>query len=170
MSEPFLGEIRLFGFNFAPKGWAPCNGQTMPIAQNTALFAVLGTQYGGNGSTTFALPNLQGSVTLGVDFNTYLPGSTGGSETVTLQATQIPSHTHGVNCSTDPGNAYGPPGNVWAPDAGGNAEYAAAASGSDQMNANAISVAGGGQPHNNLQPFTVLNYCIALVGIFPPRS
>jgi microcystin-dependent protein len=170
MSEPFLGEIRIFSFNFAPRGWASCNGQLLPISQNTALFAVLGTQYGGDGRTNFALPNLQGAVPLGADLRTYVPGSVGGSETVALQATQIPSHTHPVNCSTNAGNAYGPPGNVWAPDAGGNQEYAAAASGSDQMNVNSISSAGGGQPHNNLQPFAVLNYCIALTGIFPPRS
>jgi microcystin-dependent protein len=170
MSEPFVGEIRLFGFNFAPRGWAQCNGQLMPISQNTALFSILGTQYGGDGKATFALPNLQGAVPLGADSQTYVPGSTGGSETVTLQAAQIPLHPHGVNCSANPGNAYGPPGNVWAPDAGGNQEYAAAASSSDQMNANAIGVTGGGQPHNNLQPFSVLNYCIALNGIFPPRG
>lgn len=170
MSNPFIGEIRIFGFNFAPVGWAQCNGQIIPISQNTALFSILGTQYGGNGTSNFALPNLQGAVPLGADFNTYVPGGSGGSETVTLSVSQIPPHPHAVNCRSDPGNAYGPPGNVWAPDPGGSKEYANAASGSDQMNSSAIGPAGGGLPHNNVQPSLNLNYCIALVGVFPPRA
>jgi microcystin-dependent protein len=169
VSEPFVAEIRIFGFNFAPRNWAQCNGQLMPISQNTALFSLLGVNYGGDGKATFGLPNLQGAVPVGVDFANFQPGQTGGTETVALTAQQSPAHTHGVNCNTGQGNAYGPPGNLWAQDAAGVNEYAAASSG-DQMNAGAITMAGGGQPHNNLQPYLVLNYCIALTGIFPPRG
>lgn len=170
MSEPFIAEIRMFGFNFAPKGWAQCNGQLMPIVQNTALFSLVGTMYGGDGKTTFALPNLQGAVPLAAGTGNFVPGATGGVETVTLTSGQLPAHTHAPNCNSAAGNAFGPPGNIWAKDASGVNEYAAA--GASQMNPAAISPAGSvqPQPHNNLQPYLVLNYCIALVGVFPPRS
>lgn len=168
MSEPFLAEIRIFGFNFAPQGWAQCNGQLLPISQNTALFSLLGTMYGGDGKSTFALPDLRGAVPLAAN-DTLVPGSAGGEETVTLNSAQLPAHNHAVNCNSGAGNAYGPSGNMWAKDAAGTKEYAPGAS-ANQMNAGAISPAGGGQPHNNIQPFAVVNYCIALVGIFPPRN
>lgn len=168
MSEPFIAEIRLFGFNYAPQNWAPCNGQLMPIVQNTALFSLVGVMYGGDGKTTFALPNLQDAVPIAANTTNFVPGTTGGTETVTLNGNQLPAHTHAANCNSAAGNAYGPPNNIWASDAAGVNEYGPA--GATPMNAAAISPAGGGQPHNNLQPFVVLNYCIALTGIYPPRS
>jgi microcystin-dependent protein len=171
MSEPFIGEIRPFGFNFAPVGWAQCNGQLLPIAQNTALFSILGTTYGGDGRTTFALPNLQGIVAMGAGQGPGLSlrdlGETGGSETVTLTTQQIPPHNHPANCNAGNGNRLSPVGNFWAQDVGGSMEYGNA--GPLQMAAGAVGNVGG-DPHNNLQPYQVLNYCIALQGIFPPRS
>ncbi|MBL8295546.1 MAG: phage tail protein [Bryobacterales bacterium] len=168
MSEPFIAEIRMFGFNFAPQNWAQCNGQLLPIMQNTALFSLVGTMYGGDGKTTFALPNLQDAVPVAADTTDLVPGATGGVETVTLTESQLPAHSHAANCSSAAGNAYGPPGNIWAEDAAGVNEYGPAST--TAMNSGAISPAGGGQSHNNLQPFVVLNYCIALTGVFPPRS
>lgn len=172
MADPFLAEIKIFGFNFPPRNWAFCAGQLLPISQNTALFALVGTQYGGDGRTTFGLPNLQGIVPIhqgnGPGLSPRVVGQTGGVETVTLSVAQMPAHTHAAVCNSAPGNDYGPANDVWAQDAGGGNEYAAAASG--QMNTAALTPAGGGQPHNNLQPFLSINYCIALAGIFPPRS
>ena len=172
MSEPFIGEIRPFGFNFAPTGWVQCNGQLLPIAQNTALFSILGTTYGGDGRTTFALPNLQGIVAMGAGQGPGLTnrnlGETGGSETVTLTTQQIPPHNHPANCNAGNGNQLSPVGNFLAQDVGVSMEYGNA--GPSQMAAGAVGNVAGDQPHNNLQPFQVLNYCIALQGIFPPRS
>lgn len=168
MSEPFVAEIRMFGFDFAPKGWAQCNGQILPIAQNTALFSLVGTRYGGDGRTNFALPNLQDAVPLAADTSNFVPGTAGGVESVTLGSGQLPAHAHAVNCTLDAGNAFGPPGNIWAVDPSGVSEYSA--KGGSQMNPGAISPAGSGLPHNNLQPYLVLNYCIALIGVYPPRS
>jgi microcystin-dependent protein len=172
MSEPFVAEIRIFGFNFAPVGWAQCNGQLLPISQATAVFSLLGTYYGGDGRSTFGLPNLQGSAPMhwgnGPGLTPRSIGETGGESTVALTSTQMPQHTHTVNCNTADGDDYGPPGNVWAPDAAGNNLYAASSNG--QMAAAAIAAQGGGQAHNNLQPYQVLNFCIALQGVFPSRG
>jgi microcystin-dependent protein len=173
MAEQFLGELRLVGFNFAPQGWAFCNGQLLSIAQNTALFSLLGTLYGGDGQTTFALPNLQGRVP--IHFGTspglspYFQGETGGVENVTLAVNQMPAHSHLVNASANKGNKASPIGNFPASDAAGvTAEYTGSATG--DMNAAMIAQTGGNQPHENRQPFLALNWIIALVGIFPARQ
>jgi microcystin-dependent protein len=181
MSEPFLGEIRCFGFNFAPRGWAQCNGQIQSISQSTALFSILGTTYGGDGVTTFALPNLQGQIPMHWGnspggFNTQI-GEVQGQPSVTLNATQIPQHTHAVSAVTVP--------------AGGVSQRTAVAtntaflSGSRPPNRayqnpaqaitspfspKAILPTGGSQPHENTQPYLALNFCIALEGIFPARN
>jgi microcystin-dependent protein len=172
MSDPFVGEIRPFGFNFAPRGWAQCNGQLLPISQNTALFSILGTTYGGDGRTNFALPNLQGCVGMGAGQGAGLSlrnlGETGGEETVTLTTSQMPPHTHTADCNSGNGNQYAPAGNFWAQDAGGSKEYGD--TGPVPMAAGTIGNTGNGQPHSNLQPYLVVNYCIALQGIYPPRS
>jgi microcystin-dependent protein len=173
MSEPFVGQIQIFGFNFAPQGWALCAGQLLPINQNTALFSILGTTYGGDGRSTFALPNLQGRVPIqqgqGAGLTNRILGESSGQEFVTLLANQTPGHTHAANCNNNLGDNYDPAGHVWSTDGGGNNEYGPGTV-AGQMSANAILATGGGQPHNNMQPFLVLNYCIALQGIFPPRS
>lgn len=175
MSNPFVAEIRMFGFNFAPRGWALCNGQILPIAQNTALFSLLGTTYGGNGQTTFGLPNLQGRAPLhpgqGPGLSAYSLGQVGGTETVTLTQNQLPSHTHALNGITAP-----PPATGTVPDAtvglgrasGGNA-YGAAAN-LVSMSPQSLPPQGGNQPHNNLMPYLAVNFCIALQGIFPARN
>lgn len=171
MAEPFLGEIRTFGFNFAPQGWAMCNGQLLPISQNTALFALLGTFYGGNGTTTFALPNLQGRVGIqqgqGQGLSPYNIGQVGGSETVTLIQNQMPAHSHGVAASD--GNASGtrPGGSVLGRVQ--SAIYSAAPDGTT-MNPAMIATVGGSQPFGIIQPYLCLNFCIALQGIFPSRN
>jgi microcystin-dependent protein len=171
MSEPFLGEIRTFGFNFAPRGWAFCNGQLLSISQNTALFSLLGTFYGGNGQTTFALPDLQGRVGIhqgqGPGLSPYELGEVSGSETVTLTSAQMPTHSHQVVANATTATSGRTAGNVPARTSGNS--YAAAPDGTD-MNAGMIGTTGGSQPHTNLQPFLVLNFCIALQGIFPSRN
>jgi len=172
MSEPFVAQIQIVPFNFAPRGWAECNGQLLPISQNTALFSLLGTTFGGDGRSNFALPNLQGASPLhagqGPGLSQISLGQTGGESAVTLLQSEIPSHTHGANCNAGMGDQYGPPGNFWATDAGGNNEYAGTAN--SVMAGGAIAASGGSQPHNNLQPYLVLNFVIALQGIFPARS
>lgn len=170
MAEPFIGEIRLLPYNFAPNGWALCNGQIMSIAQNTALFSLLGTTYGGNGQTTFALPDLRGRVAVssgqGPGLSDYTLGEQSGLESVTLTQGQMPIHNHGVNCSTgDPDQ--GNPRNGFPANA---PSYAAGATAGATMNAGMIANTGGNQPHENRSPYLVLNYCIALVGIFPSRN
>jgi microcystin-dependent protein len=169
MTEPFLGELRLFPFNFAPRGWAFCNGQILSIAQNTALFALLGTTYGGNGQTTFALPDLRGRVPIsagqGPGLTSYSLGETGGTETVTLIATQMPAHSHLVNVSNATATSSRPNGNL--PAAGGS--YTDPGDGS-HFDAATVAPAGGSQPHENRQPYLTLNWCIALEGIFPSRN
>jgi microcystin-dependent protein len=172
MAEPFVGQIQIVGFNFPPTGWAFCNGQIMPISQNTALFSLLGTQFGGNGTSNFALPNLQGKVPLGMGngagLTPFVIGETSGEASVTLLATQMPAHTHNANSNAGMGDQYGPPADFWATDAGGNNEYGSGPNGS--MAQGAIAPAGSSQPHPNLQPFVVLNFIIALQGVFPSRS
>lgn len=172
MSEPFIGEIRSFGFNFAPVGWAQCNGQLLPIAQNTALFSILGTTYGGDGKSTFGLPNLMSRLAMGAGQGSGLSpralGESGGVESVNLTSGQIAPHSHPANANAGGGNQQAPAGNFWAQDAGGSKEYGD--SGPAQMAAAAVGGVGGGQAHSNLQPYLATNYCIALQGIYPPRS
>jgi microcystin-dependent protein len=172
MSDQFVAEIRIFPFNFPPIGWAMCDGQLQPIVQNTALFSLLGTQYGGDGKVTFALPDLQGRLPMhagsGPGLTPRTQGEQDGSEAVTLLTAEVPPHTHTAHCQSTDGDDYGPTNNVWAQDAGGNNEYAATANAT--MNPGQLLPVGGGLPHSNLQPYLVLNFCIALQGIFPPRS
>ena len=181
MSNPFLGEIRIFGFNFPPRGWAQCNGQLLSISQNTALFALLGTTYGGNGQTTFALPNLQGRVPIhqgqGPGLSNYVMGQTAGEENHTLIANEMPQHQHPVSpaCSAEDGDRSAAKNSFPASPlstVGGAAvnAYAGSASPSTAMGTTPSGPAGGSQPHNNLQPYQVVNFCIALAGIFPSRN
>lgn len=174
MSEPFLGEIRIMSFNYPPKGWAFCDGQTLSINQNQALFALLGTFYGGNGINTFQLPNLQGYVPIHagtVPFaNEYTQGQTGGEQNHTLIANEIPAHTHQVHCYSGPALTQNPAGNTWARDAASITSPYGKASPGGQMNPGTITTAGSSQPHLNMQPYLVLSYCIALTGIFPSRN
>jgi microcystin-dependent protein len=166
-TSPFIGELRTMSFGFPPKGWASCNGALLPIAQNQALFSILGTTYGGNGVQTFGLPNLQGRVAVGTG-NGFTLGQVGGSATVTLQSTQIPVHTHNANAF--PTTAVGPsaPGpTVLLGQFGVNA-YATSAN--TAMAAGTVGNSVGGQPHENRQPFLTVNVCIALQGIYPSRS
>jgi microcystin-dependent protein len=172
MAEPFVGQIAMFGFNFAPSGWALCNGQLLPISQNTALFALIGTYYGGNGTTNFALPNLQSTVAIhqgqGPGLSPYVIGQTGGTENVTLTSGQMPLHNHQVNANASPASGSRPAGSVLGRPT--TDIYAAAPDGSTTLNAGTISNTGGSQPHPNLQPFLVVNFCIALQGVFPSRN
>lgn len=163
MSTPFLSEIKLVSFNFAPKGWAECNGQLLPINQNQALFSLLGTTYGGNGQTNFALPNLKGEVPIHVG-NGFTLGQTGGTETVTINAQTMPSHNHTLSGTNNAAAGDDATNSIYA-QAGGNT-YAAYSS-PTPMGAQAIGNTGGSQPHTNLMPFLVLNFVIALQGIFP---
>ena len=175
MSNPFVAEIRIFPFNFAPKGWAFCNGQLMSISQNTALFSLLGTFYGGDGKSTFALPNLQGSAAMHTDQfsggGQFPIGSQSGSDTVTLLTSEMPSHGHTVQCDTNALNTSltSPSANVPG-NTSPNKIYSATTTPNTPMNPSMIGIAGGSQPHNNLQPYLVLNYCIALQGVYPPRT
>jgi microcystin-dependent protein len=173
MSNPFLAEIRIFTGNFAPRGWALCNGQLLPISQNTALFSLLGTTYGGDGRTNFALPNLQGATPMhpgqGPGLSLHDLGESGGSQTVTLLQSEMSAHAHTAKCNAGMGDQYAPTGFFWATDAGGNDEYAPGADG-HQMAAGSIAPAGDNQPHNNMQPFLTLTFIIALQGVFPARS
>lgn len=171
MAEPFLSEIRIMAFNFAPKGWAMCNGQTLPINQNQPLFALLGTVYGGNGQTTFNLPNLRGRVPNHY-FGSFNLGEQGGSEAVTINQSSMPAHLHGLNnnlAAVGGTNAtLGEPlANFWANN--GKAQYCTSAPNS-AMHPSAVSNVGGSQPHTNMQPYLVLNFCIALQGIFPSQN
>jgi microcystin-dependent protein len=171
--DPFIAEVRVFGFNFAPKGWAMCNGQLLSISQNTALFSLLGTTYGGNGKTNFALPNIQGSSVLspgqGQGLSLYDLGEIGGAATVSLLPAEMPAHNHTMRADTaDPADTNVPSPNAsYAQSTGGTLFQTAS---NAQMDATALARAGGDQPHNNMQPYLVLNYCIALQGVFPPRS
>lgn len=174
MAEPFIGQIMMAGFNFAPRGWALCNGQLMSIAQNTALFSLLGTYYGGDGRVTFALPNLQGRATVhqgqGPGLSPYVIGEESGEQNVTLISTEMPMHTHGANAVSGAGDKPSPIGNFWAGEAGGITFTYATGPANTTMNVMAIGLAGGSQPHNNQQPFLGLTFVIALEGIFPSRN
>lgn len=175
MADPFVAEIRIFPFNFAPTGWAWCDGQLLPISQNTALFSLLGTTYGGNGQSTFALPNLQGSAPMhpgqGPGLSLHDLGETGGSETVTLLESEIPSHSHAIRANDGDGLFPTPTNRVssgpgadrdlfWYKDGAPNAVMSPAASG----------ITGSSFPHNNMQPYLTFYFCIALQGVFPPRT
>jgi microcystin-dependent protein len=173
MADPFVAEIRIFPFNFAPKGWAFCDGQILPISQNTALFSLLGTTYGGDGKSNFALPDMQGNAPMhpgqGPGLSLHDLGETGGSQTVSLLESEIPSHSHSVSASAVDGTAKSPSGQKVASGVGVNM-YATAPSPMTNLNFMAISPAGGDQPHNNMQPYLTLSFCIALQGVFPPRT
>ena len=175
MSSQFVGQLMLVGFNFPPLGWATTSGQLLPISQNTALFSLLGTFYGGDGRSTFGLPNLQGCVAnsfgQGPGLSLYDQGETGGSSTVTLIASEVPAHTHALNTAAGKGNVSTPAGNsfVDAKEAPG-AMYSATTAPVVNMSTSAVTSFGGSQPHNNLMPYLVLNWVIAMQGIFPSRS
>lgn len=167
MSEPYVGEIRLFAGNFAPLDWAFCDGQILSIAQNVVLFELIGTTYGGDGQSTFALPDLRGRVPVHQG-NGYVQGQQGGQESVTLAAAQMPAHRHAMNASTAPASATQGPSQVL----GSSAAMRLYGSGAPDMamDANALAQAGGNQAHENMPPFVALNYIISLFGIFPSQS
>jgi microcystin-dependent protein len=172
MSNPFVAEVRIVGFNFAPRGWAFCDGQLLPLSQNTALFSLLGTMYGGNGKSNFALPDFQGRAPIqhgqGPGLSDYFIGETGGVETVALLESEIPSHGHAYQASDNVGERNNPAGNLYSiPDSG---RIYAAPSNLAPMSANSLVPAGGDQPHNNMPPYLTLNFIIAMQGVFPPRS
>ncbi len=174
MADPFVAEIRIFGFNFSPNGWAFCSGQLIPIGQNTALFSLLGTNYGGDGVSTFALPDLLGRAVMhwgqGPGLSNRLLGEMGGSAAASLIASELPAHTHAVSVATaadasaDRSNATA---NVLAKPA--DSSYATSGA-TTTMSPASTGIAGTGVPHNNMQPYLVLNFCIALQGVFPPRQ
>ena len=170
MSEPYLSEIRIVSFNFAPRGWAFCNGQTLPINQNQALFSLMGTTYGGNGLTTFQLPNLQGQVPVhmgaGPGLSVYTLGQAGGEASHTLNVGELPQHSHAVSASSAGANLQAPTNHYWA--APSTSSYSAHKGA--LMNAATIPAQGGSQPHYNLPPYLVVNFIIALVGIFPSHN
>ncbi len=175
MADPFVAEIRIFPFNFAPTGWAFCDGQLLPISQNTALFSLLGTTYGGDGKSTFALPNLQGSAPMhpgdGPGLSIHDLGETGGSDTVTLLNSEIPAHSHTMRANNGDGISPTPTNNVSSgPGADRDLFWYKDGTPNAAMNPSASGISGGGQPHNNLMPYLTFYYCIALQGVFPPRS
>ncbi len=183
MSDPFIGEIRMVGFNYAPYGWAFCNGQLIPIPQNTALFAILGNVYGGDGKTNFALPNFQGRVPVhsgysaGQGLTLRTPGQTGGCPTVTLTTNQMPVHNH-IPVAVPGNDSASPQDHTWGTIPAGREDSPAYYNGTANMvtmNTGAIGSAGGGtnpavSPHNNMQPYLAVNFVIATMGIFPPRG
>jgi microcystin-dependent protein len=166
MSDPYVGEIRLVGFTFAPIGWAFCDGSTMAISQNGVLYQLIGTTYGGDGQSTFRLPDLRGRVPIHMDPNNII-GSLSGAESVTLTAQQIPMHTHQAQCSGASSNTTNPAGNYWGSWA--DAQYSDQAP-SATMNGGALGPVGGSQPHDNMVPFVALTFIIALEGLFPAQN
>jgi microcystin-dependent protein len=175
MSSPFVAEIRIFGFNFPPKGWAFCDGQLLAISQNTALFSLLGTTYGGDGKSTFGLPDLQGIAPMqegqGPGLSQRFLGEIGGEQSVTLLQTEMPSHAHTVQAQSGAGTLIPPTGAAWAtPGAGRNLDMYHVSDGTNvQMNPFGTSITGGSLPHNNMPPYLCLNFCIAMQGVFPAR-
>jgi microcystin-dependent protein len=174
MADPFVAEIRIFPFNFAPKGWAWCDGQLMPLSQNTALFSLLGTTYGGDGKSNFALPDLQGRAPMhpgqGPGLSLHDLGETGGSETVTLLESEIPAHSHALMSNPAPGNRTSPAGNSIARVSGATPYLPPASVPLVAMSDQALAPAGGDAPHNNLQLYLTFYFCIALQGVYPPRT
>ncbi|HSS77023.1 MAG TPA: phage tail protein [Thermoanaerobaculia bacterium] len=170
--DPFVAEIRIFPFNFAPKGWAFCDGQILPLSQNTALFSLLGTTYGGDGKSNFALPNMQGNAPMhpgqGPGLSLHDLGETGGSDTVSLLESEIPSHSHGFIVSQSDATDQSPVNELLAAGVG-IGQYGTPGA-ITQLSSNALAPAGGDQPHNNMQPYLTLNFCIALQGVYPPRT
>jgi len=182
VTAPFIGELRIFGFNFPPRGWAFAQGQLLPIAQNTALFSILGTTYGGNGQSNFALPNMSGYAPMsqgqGPGLSPYVLGETSGETAVTLTTQEMPAHNHGLNAAApqpaNPAQVVGTPANnAFMSTSGPNFAYTAPPINPGtfvNMAPTAITQTGGGQPHNNRQPYLVLNFCVAMQGVFPPRN
>jgi microcystin-dependent protein len=172
MADPFVAEIRIFPFNFAPKGWAWCDGQLLPISQNTALFSLLGTNYGGNGKSNFALPDLQGRAPMhpeqGPGLSLHDLGEMGGEETVTLLESEIPAHSHSINASDQPADSNNPDGNAFA--AADNPIYSASFNTNVTLNPRTLTPGGGSMPHNNMMPYLTFYFNIALQGVFPPRG
>jgi microcystin-dependent protein len=175
VADPFVAEIRIFPFNFAPTGWAFCNGQLLPLSQNTALFSLLGTVYGGDGKSTFALPDLEGNAPMhpgqGPGLSLYDLGQFGGSETVTLLQTEMPIHTHVLSASNQPGEDPAPsPNHVLARSVGASLYQNNISQNLVAMASQALAPSGSSFPHNNMMPYLTLNFCIALQGVFPPRG
>jgi microcystin-dependent protein len=174
--NPFVAEIRIFPFNFAPKGWAFCDGQLLPLSQNTALFSLLGTTYGGDGKSNFALPNMQGNAPMhpgqGPGLSLHDLGENGGSDTVTLLESEIPSHSHALVALNQPADKFIPAATLGLARAKGGNGYVnpPPTTGFVAMSDQTVAPAGGDQPHNNLMPYLTLNFCIALQGVFPPRT
>lgn len=174
MADPFVAEIRILPYTFVPSGWARCDGQVLPLSQNTALFSLLGTTYGGDGKSTFALPDLQGRAPMhpgqGPGLSLHDLGEQGGTETVTLLDSEIPAHTHTVRASSDPAEVQAPgAGRALARSQNAQA-YSTSPSGPVGMAPQAVAPVGGDAPHNNMQPFLTVQFCIALQGVYPPRS
>lgn len=171
-ADPFIGEVQWFAGNYAPRGWAFCDGQILPISQYTALFSILGTTYGGDGRTTFALPDMRGRVAIhrgqGPGLSNHPLGQKAGTEAETLTINQLPSHTHGLQASNNAATAATPTGGL--PANGGRSNLYDTAAANTSMSASAISATGGGQPHNNMQPYVSLSCIIALQGLYPSRN
>jgi|SRR5579875_3640761 len=172
--NPYLGEIRIFSGNFAPKGWAMCNGQLLSIQSNAALFALLGTYYGGNGTSTFALPDLRSRLPVhqgqGQGLSPYNVGQNGGNESMTLNSQQLPRHNHNVATNGGPGNSPHPPNNLLASSTVANDNFYTNSSDGSMLNPSTMSFNGNSLPHNNLQPYLCMTFIIATQGIFPPRN
>lgn len=178
MDEPLMGVIAIFGCNFAPRGWAFCSGQIVPIAQNTALFSLLGTTYGGNGTSTFAYPDLRGRVPIGQGqgpgLSPYVLGEQSGIENVTILSAEMPAHNHGLRVANTSSNLTAPAANAsianYADLNGDGGQTYSAVAPNINLHATTVGIAGGNQPHSNIQPYLAINYCIAIQGVFPARN